>query len=549
MYTLLLSPPPANNAGIVTTGTIVSMVIFALNGIILLVCAKKKRREMVSELQRPVAPPLTFVVGREIVSELREIVSELQGPMAPPPTSVVEREIVSELKEIVSELKGSVAPPPTSVVGREIVLELREIVLELREVVSELQGPVAPPPTSIVGREIDSELREIVSELQGPEAPPPSFVVVQVLEIDVPTMERFLQDMAQEKLIRFTAQQLCSLTTNYSTRLGSGGFGIVYKGQFPNGVKIAVKVLNRSSNKGADEQFMAEVSTIGRTYHINLVRLYGFCHDNFMSALVYEYMENGSLDKYIFSDTQAIKWEKLHEIAIGTAKGIAYMHEECQHRIIHYDIKPGNVLLDANFSPKVADFGLAKICNREKTHDSSAGYRGTPGYSAPEFLLKNYPITYKCDVYSFGMLLFEIIGRRRNVRVSHAAKADESMDWFPKHVWDEFEKGQLEAMILSYGIEENEREKAKRMAMVALWCVQDSPKTRPLMSFVVKMLEGGVEVKPPPKPFLYLFSVGINILNPSNSSNNISNERADTHWYKETTPIMAKYEIEMASSS
>ncbi|KAI7988133.1 putative LRR receptor-like serine/threonine-protein kinase [Camellia lanceoleosa] len=183
MYTLLLSPPPANNTGIATTCTIVPMVIFVVSGIILLVCAKKKRREMVSELQGPVAPPQTFVVGREIVSELREIVSELQRPMAPPPTSVVEREIYSELREIVSELKGYVAPPPTSVVGREIVLELKEIVLELREVVSELQGPVAPPPTSIVGREIDSEL-------QGPEAPPPTSVVVQVLEIDVPTMER-----------------------------------------------------------------------------------------------------------------------------------------------------------------------------------------------------------------------------------------------------------------------------------------------------------------------------------------------------------------------
>ncbi|KAL7187479.1 hypothetical protein ACSBR1_037537 [Camellia fascicularis] len=386
--------------------------------------------------------------------------------------------------------------------------------------------------------------RAIVSELRAVVAPPPTLNMVQVWEMDVPTMERFLQELAKERPVRFTAQQLCSFTTNYATRLGFGGFGVVYKGQFPNGVKIAVKVLNRSLNRGAEEQFMAEVSTIGRTYHINLVRLYGFCYDHIMSALVYEYMENGSLDKHIFSDTQAIEWVKLHEIAIGTAKGITYLHEECQQRIIHYDIKPGNVLLDANFFPKVADFGLAKLCNRDNTHVSSAGYRGTPGYSAPEFLLKNYPITHKCDVYSFGMLLFEIVGRRRNTKVG----ADESMDWFPKHVWDEFEKGELGAMTLSCGIEEDHREKAERMAMVALWCVQDSPQERPPMSVVVKMLEGEVEVKAPPKPFHYLYSVA-NVLNLPNSSNYTSSEGSNTHWYKDTTPIMAKYEIQMASSS
>ncbi|KAF5936338.1 hypothetical protein HYC85_027467 [Camellia sinensis] len=127
-------------------------------------------------------------------------------------------------------------------------------------------------------------------------------------------------------------------------------------------------------------------------------------------------------------------------------------------------------------------------------------------------------------------------------------RKNESMDWFPKYVWDEFEKGELGAMILSCGIEENEREKGERMAMVALWCVQDSPEARPPMSAVVKMLEGGVEVKPPPKPFHYLYSVGVNVLNILNSSDCTSSEGTNTYWYKETTPVMAKYEIQMASS-
>ncbi|CAA3002907.1 rust resistance kinase Lr10-like isoform X2 [Olea europaea subsp. europaea] len=351
-------------------------------------------------------------------------------------------------------------------------------------------------------------------------------------------MEKFLRDLAQEKPVRFTAQQLCSFTSNYTTMLGCGGFGKVYKGEFPNGNKIAVKVLNRSADGSAEEQFMAEVGTIGKTHHINLVRLYGFCYDPYMSALVYEYMENGSLDKYLFSKDKEIEWERLQEIAVGTAKGLAYLHEECQQRIIHYDIKPGNVLLDANFSPKVADFGLAKLSNRDATHITVTGYRGTPGYVAPEFMLKNFPITYKGDVYSFGILLFEIVGRRKNTIVG----STDSLDWFPKKVWEEYEKGELMALTEAYGIEEKDRAMAEKMSMVALWCVQDSPEDRPPMSAVVKMLEGGVEIMPPPKPFHYLFSVGVHVLpNNSGSDSTYSTSGTNSHWYKETTPIMEKF--------
>ncbi|KAK6138295.1 hypothetical protein DH2020_027986 [Rehmannia glutinosa] len=335
--------------------------------------------------------------------------------------------------------------------------------------------------------------RAIVSELRAAVAPPPPpLQVIQVWEVDGPTMERFLRELAQEKPVRFTAQQLCTFTENYSTLLGCGGFGKVYKGQFPNAVKIAVKVLNRGANRNIEEQFMAE----------------------FMSALVYEFMENGSLDKHLFSETQELEWEKFQEIAIGTAKGIAYLHEECQQRIIHYDIKPGNVLLDSNFSPKVADFGLAKLCNRDDTHVTVTG---------------------------FGILLFEIVGRRKNTR---AGGSGESLDWFPKHVWEEYEKGELMALTEACGIEEKDRINAERMAKVALWCVQDSPEARPPMSAVVKMLEGGVEITPPPKPFHYLFSVGTDVLKPPSgswsSSGYSTSDGTNTYWYKETTtPVMS----------
>ncbi|KAI3843638.1 hypothetical protein MKX03_021038 [Papaver bracteatum] len=175
----------------------------------------------------------------------------------------------------------------------------------------------------------------------------------------------------------------------------------------------------------------------------------------------------------------------------------SYLHEDCHQRIIHYDIKPGSVLLDQYFLPKVADFGLAKLCNRESTHVSFTGYRGTPGYSAPEFLLHNYPITHKCDVYSFGMLLFEMVMRQRNFQTRPVS---EIIDWFPKKAWEEYEKGRLTDLIFQIGIEEKDKEKAERMFMTAFWCLQDSPDSRPLMSTVVKMLEGGVEILPPSNP-------------------------------------------------
>jgi hypothetical protein len=164
------------------------------------------------------------------------------------------------------------------------------------------------------------------------------------------TIERFLQEMAEENPILFTAEQLAGYTGNYSARLGRGGFGTVYKGVLPNGLAVAVKVLHDPST--SEEQFKAEVGTIGRTHHINLVRLYGFCLDGAGAthALVYEFMEHGALNDYLSARGA---------IATGVARGLRYLHEECQRKIVHYDIKPANVLLDGSLTPKVADFGLA----------------------------------------------------------------------------------------------------------------------------------------------------------------------------------------------
>ncbi|XP_074284650.1 rust resistance kinase Lr10-like [Silene latifolia] len=353
------------------------------------------------------------------------------------------------------------------------------------------------------------------------------------------TMERFLSDMAKEKPTRFSSQELAHCTSNFSQVLGSGGFGIVYRGEFANKIQIAVKVLKDNTTKKMEEQFMAEMSTMGRTYHINLVRLYGFCFEPTMKALVFEYMENGGLDKLIFGhQSTTIGLEKLHEIAIGIARGIAYLHEECHQRIIHYDIKPENVLLDVNLNPKVADFGLARLSNRDSSNMVMSGCRGTPGYAAPE-LWTPYPVTYKCDVYSFGMVLFEIVGRRRN---HDSNLSGESGEWVPRWAYDKFNNGELIQMLSVLGIEEpEEREKAERMVKVALWCVQYLPNSRPMMSSVVKMLEGGVEVDPPPNPFAHLQD-DLNI-NGRDSSNGESSEFTSSS--KDTSE---KFEIKVVNT-
>ncbi|KAA8535659.1 hypothetical protein F0562_030662 [Nyssa sinensis] len=338
------------------------------------------------------------------------------------------------------------------------------------------------------------------------------------------TMVKFLDDMEREKPIRFTSQQLKIATNNFRNLLGSGGFGSVYKGDFSNGTTVAVKVINGTSDKRIEEQFMAEVSTIGRIHHFNLVRLYGFCFDKCLRALVYDYMEN-----------------------VGTARGIAYLHEECRQRIIHYDIKPGNILLDAQFCPKVADFGLAKLYNRDNTHISMTGRRGTPGYAAPELWMP-LPKSRKCDVYSFGMLLFEIVGRRKNLDFN----LPESQEWFPRWVWNKFEKGESKDLMTVCAIEEN-KEKAEKMVKVALWRVQYIPESRPLMSVVVKMLEGEVEIPAPLNPFHFLSAgsspaiVAPMALNGSGFGSGSSQMVTGSSLVTET-PITRRFEIEIASN-
>ncbi|TVU41098.1 hypothetical protein EJB05_14592, partial [Eragrostis curvula] len=314
------------------------------------------------------------------------------------------------------------------------------------------------------------------------------------------TIEKVIWEIRHEKPFRFTPEQLAGFTNNYSTRLGVGGFGAVFKGALPNGLAVVVKVFHCSlDQKSGEEQFIAEVGTIGRTHHVNLVRLFGFCFDDALCALVYEFMELGALDAFLLHRGRDVGVEALSAISCTGA----HLHEEGREKIVHYDIKPGNILLDAALMPKVADFGLARLVNHAATHVTMSRPRGTPGFASPA---GDSGVTEKCDVYSFGMLLLEIIGLRRNFDEA----APESQRWFPKLAWTKYEDGKLMELVpdgsrdAAAGDVVQGREMLERLYKVAFWCVQEMPEARPLIGVVVKMLEGEMDIAPPINPFQHL---------------------------------------------
>ncbi|XP_004486665.1 G-type lectin S-receptor-like serine/threonine-protein kinase SD2-5 [Cicer arietinum] len=292
---------------------------------------------------------------------------------------------------------------------------------------------------------------------------------------------------------RFTYSTLARATKDFSTKIGEGGFGSVYLGVLEDDTQLAVKKLE-GVGQGAKE-FKAEVSIIGSIHHVHLVKLKGFCAEGPHRLLVYEYLARGSLDKWIFKNSEntlLLTWDTRYNIAIGTAKGLAYLHEECEVRIIHCDIKPQNVLLDDNFMSKVSDFGLAKLMSREQSHVFTT-LRGTRGYLAPEWIT-NYAISEKSDVFSYGMLLLEIVGGRKNYDQWEGAEKAH----FPSYVSRMMEEGKLRDVVDKKIDIDDKDERVENAIKIALWCIQDDMNLRPCMSKVAQMLEGLCHIPDPP---------------------------------------------------
>ncbi|XP_027910886.1 LEAF RUST 10 DISEASE-RESISTANCE LOCUS RECEPTOR-LIKE PROTEIN KINASE-like 2.5 [Vigna unguiculata] len=299
--------------------------------------------------------------------------------------------------------------------------------------------------------------------------------------------------------IRYGYREIKKMSRDFKVKLGEGGFGSVYKGKLQNGPEIAIKMLKKSKADG--EEFINEVASIGRIHHVNVVHLIGYCAEGENRALVYEYMRNGSLDKYIFSKDESIplSYEKTYEISLGIARGIAYLHQGCDVQILHFDIKPHNILLDDNFVPKVSDFGLAKLYRVKDTSIALTKARGTLGYMAPELFYNNIGgVSNKADVYSFGMLLMEMVSRRRN---SNPHAEHSSKQYFPFWVYDQI-KDEKDTQIEDAS--EEDKILVKKMYVVALWCIQLKPNDRPSIKRVVDMLEERAEsLEMPPKPVYY----------------------------------------------
>ncbi|KAL5809912.1 hypothetical protein ACOSQ4_026480 [Xanthoceras sorbifolium] len=317
-------------------------------------------------------------------------------------------------------------------------------------------------------------------------------------------MEAFMRNFGSLAPTRYNYSDVKKMTNSFSNKLGKGGYGDVYKGKLPDGRLVAVKLLKES--KGDGEEFTNEVASISRTSHVNIVGLLGFCYTMNKRALIYEFMSNGSLDKFIndeesSSTDQILEWKTRYQIAIGIARGLEYLHRGCNTRIVHFDIKPHNILLDEDFCPKISDFGLAKLCKRKESIISMLGARGTAGYIAPEVFCRTFgEVSYKSDVYSYGMMILEMVGGRKNIAgiVSHTSEI-----YFPNWIYKQIEPGND---IEFHGVvTEEEKEIAKKMIIVSMWCIQTIPSDRPSMSKALEMLEGSLEsMQIPPKPSLSL---------------------------------------------
>ncbi|URD76816.1 STYKc [Musa troglodytarum] len=294
-----------------------------------------------------------------------------------------------------------------------------------------------------------------------------------VSRASVDTVEKFLRAQQTLTPTRYAYTDIVAITRHFRQKLGQGGFGSVFGASSPVAFSI---------------------------HHVNVVRLVGYCAEGSKRALVYEYMPNGSLDRYIFSSNptaaRTFTSEKLIDIAMGVARGIHYLHRGCDMQILHFDIKPHNILLDRNFTPKISDFGLAKLYPKGNSLVSVSAARGTVGYIAPELISRSFGIiSHKSDVYSFGMLLMEMAGRRRNV---NPRAENSSQVYYPSWIYDKLARQQEIQLDDTSEIEELE----KKLAVVGLWCIQIKPSERPTMAKVMEMLEADASSLPmPPKPF------------------------------------------------
>ncbi|KAF0929708.1 hypothetical protein E2562_023055 [Oryza meyeriana var. granulata] len=342
-------------------------------------------------------------------------------------------------------------------------------------------NPLSPPPGSMAAAPLSGEMGGPYSSgPYGPPLPPPS-----------PNVALGFSKSS------FSYEELAAATSGFSSAnlLGQGGFGYVYKGVLAgSGKEVAVKQLKSGSGQG-EREFQAEVEIISRVHHRHLVSLVGYCIAGNQRMLVYEFVANNTLEHHLYlkNGDGHLDWATRHMIALGSAKGLAYLHEDCHPRIIHRDIKAANILLDANFEAMVADFGLAKLTNDTNTHVSTR-VMGTFGYLAPEYASSG-KLTEKSDVFSFGVMLLELITGRRPIDTSNFME-DSLVDWARPLLGRALagETGFGELVDQRLGGEYSAVE-VERMAACAAASIRHSARRRPKMSQIVRALEGDASLE------------------------------------------------------
>ncbi|KAF5811923.1 putative protein kinase RLK-Pelle-DLSV family [Helianthus annuus] len=302
---------------------------------------------------------------------------------------------------------------------------------------------------------------------------------------------RELEGYSLDNVRNFSYKELRLATDNFdrSTKIGRGGFGVVYKGILKDGKQVAVKTLSAESKQGVRE-FLAEINAISNVRHQNLVELIGCCVEGTHRILVYEFVENNSLDHALLrkkSNTIELDWEQRSKIMIGTARGLAYLHEELDPHIVHRDIKASNILLDKDFTPKIGDFGLARLFPDSITHISTK-LAGTTGYLAPEYVLGGR-LTLKADVYSFGVLMLETISGRSSSLSTWGISQKVLLEW----AWELYEEGRLLELV-DPDLKTYPEDDVIKYIKVAFFCTQATANRRPLMSQVVDMLSRNIKL-------------------------------------------------------
>ncbi|CAI8594886.1 unnamed protein product [Vicia faba] len=287
------------------------------------------------------------------------------------------------------------------------------------------------------------------------------------------------------------------LATNFFSelnQLGRGGFGPVFKGLMPNGEQVAIKKLSLESRQGVRE-FTNEVRLLLRIQHKNLVTLLGCCAEGPEKMLVYEYLPNKSLDHFLFDEKRSLDWTTRFQIVTGITRGLLYLHEEAPERIIHRDIKASNILLDEKLNPKISDFGLARLFPGEDTHVQTFRISGTHGYMAPEYALRGY-LSVKTDVFSYGVLVLEIVSGRKN----HDVKLGSEKADLLSYAWKLYQGGKSMDLI-DQSIGKYNGDEAAMCIQLGLLCCQASVVERPDMNSVHLMLSSDSFTLPrPSKP-------------------------------------------------